>query len=426
MADLLTRAKEKFPEEPEENIVQGIEVLKQNMPEASDDEILMEGEKIMRGESSSIAPVSQPQESVDEGINDLMSRFSPEKRQEIIDRNKEESGRLREGVTSFVGGFGEALAGRSGAAGAQRIKDNYEQKRQSRLDQFDTQRDAALEEGDLKEKNLTREELYASLQEKQNIRARKKDPESNESIVARRLADEFDPSGQYDGMTAAELESSIPQLKSLLDARMQREDFESRKAERNSKRKLDEIESDKEQKALSDEEAQQVDAAESTIKMFESALNSLERGDVQTGPLVEALAPVGATERETAGFIRKSLGSIRQAVDPEVEKVNQVQARLNAEAKKLYDLGVMSRDDWSQMNRMSVDPANSEGQNIDILREQVELVKKGKSRLTGEEYTPTVRQPIDDNKNRRGQGGGQGGGRSAAAQRDKKNYGDMW
>ena len=245
------------------------------------------------------------------------------------------------------------------------------------------------------------------------------DPESAISQSARAMYKSIMPSANLDGRSAFEIKSFAPDLwkatgldqqsdataarredtEAQRGATAQRHDETMKQGERRQKFAEDKeatrtsertakVEEDarkqqvKEQSEFDERDQmrqQELASADATIKMFENVIGELEGGNVQTGPIIEMLAPVGAEEKEEAGFIRRAAGSIRQAMDPQVELINQVSARLNAEAKKLYDLGVMSKDDWNQMGKMSVSTGFDEAQNLSILKEQLAIIKNSKS-----------------------------------------------
>ena len=120
---------------------------------------------------------------------------------------------------------------------------------------------------------------------------------------------------------------------------------------------------------------------EITENMMKQALKGLVDGNIQTGPLIEFMAPVGADEREVSGWLGNAFGAARKALNPEVEIINQVAARMSAEGKKIHKLGVMSKDDWRIMNMMNVGSDKSEKTNIQILTDQLKVVQKNRDMI---------------------------------------------
>ncbi|MDB4786324.1 hypothetical protein OAG36_01170 [bacterium] len=266
-------------------------------------------------------------------------------------------------------------------------------------------------------KRVEREGAAGKVADEATVRQREKDQNDPESSTSKNLAGFYmekfksmpSMAAQFEGKSAVQIQqmadSLSPELKKALGADELEAKRQATAATRENtqayreatleqgqaridaaKRKEEEAKRKQDEKERIDREGRkagyetELTSAAATITMFKDALAKLEKGEVATGPILEFFAPVGAGEREQSGMLANMMGSVRQSLNPEVEIINQVQARLNAEAKKLYDLGVMSRDDWSQMEKMSIGPGFDEAQNIKILNDQLNIVRKSRGK----------------------------------------------
>lgn len=129
----------------------------------------------------------------------LMNKYSGDQRQELVDQNAEESSGLN--WAAGLAGLGAAMQGGNSVQAGQNIIQQQEQKRQNRLRDFD----------------MGKSQTVADLQLQQGLGEldRASDPNSMESELARETAKKLMPSKDFTGMTAQQLEKSIPSLAKL-------------------------------------------------------------------------------------------------------------------------------------------------------------------------------------------------------------------
>lgn len=173
-------------------------------------------------EEDELAPYK---EQVIEQIKQKISagEYSPEKRQAIVDQNTADAS----GVNWQAGlaALGAGLQGKDAAGAAQGMMANQAAARKGKLDAFDSNRRLALEDRDLARKD----QLYADEDAK---RAAEKDPNSMESKLARDLAMQMDPKGQYDGLTAEQFKAFSPVMQKKYELAEKSKDRAEQRADR--------------------------------------------------------------------------------------------------------------------------------------------------------------------------------------------------
>lgn len=301
--DIYDKAQQLAPEEPREKVVQAIDLIKEQNPGKSDEEVLAIGQELQTQatQTTTSAPtmesVPSTQEttttettrsSVSSPVQDYLmqkygDRFSPEARQRIVEQNQQESSKWTSKIPAAMAVIGETMAGRNAAQGAANIMQMQEDERKGRLDRFDTDRKQAIDE-------IGIEDTITTSMNRREIESRKKDPQSAESQLARTLASEMMPGGDYENMSAAELESMIPNMKGLMDARLRERELEERlqRSRLEHDAKLKKMEDDsKKTKSLSSSQSQAATFAD-RIEQSEKAFDELtregyDRSDITAG-----------------------------------------------------------------------------------------------------------------------------------------------
>lgn len=314
MVDLVTRAKEKYPNESEEVIVQAIQGIRNEKPDATDDEVLAIGEELIKQQGGQTPTVEvQSDTTVDAEKPDprsylmnkygLDDKYSDQSRQKIVDENE----KSRQGIdwTAFAGGIGQTIAGGDAAAATRGIVDLKEGRRAGKLADFDTQKKAAME--NLK---LDRE---LSKEERENEQF---DPASMHSVLSREALAKYAPNlvekmgDNFDKMTAQQISATFPIIQQdvqneynrLQDAEKARRESLKGNEEDDLKRKKAELEiKEMEDEARERKETRETETtkAKNTVKKLDELLTLSEDDLDSVYGKLERFYPDIARKQET-------------------------------------------------------------------------------------------------------------------------------
>lgn len=174
---------------------------------------------------------------------ELMKKYQDASGTEDVQAAERSSGRQR-----MVANIGQALEGwaraesmaRGGAGVNNGLYDSIRsgadksvaEARQGRKDRIDsvlkedelgwTAKERERKAVDWKQQDTERSRKDQAWKDEDEIRNRERDPKSSESAVAQTLAKKMMPSGNFDGMSAAQLKASLPHLEKLYQAEQQR------------------------------------------------------------------------------------------------------------------------------------------------------------------------------------------------------------
>lgn len=223
MADLYTRAKEMFPNATDEEITTGIQKVKQEAPEASDDEILKVASAIQAKQQDGSLAKDMVKQSLRQkyGLDD---KYSDASRQKIVDANAADDGF---NWSAFGAGMGQALAGGDVVGATKSVLDRDKAKKQGKLDQFDKGRSKALEDFETDQK-------FSAAEKAESLAARESDAASEESKLAQSLASKLLPSKDFSTMSAAQINKALPGLQKMYE--MEQKKLESSQKQANADR----------------------------------------------------------------------------------------------------------------------------------------------------------------------------------------------
>ncbi|NJO18786.1 MAG: hypothetical protein HC838_00180 [Spirulinaceae cyanobacterium RM2_2_10] len=214
MDPLFAKAQELFPGASQQEIQQGIEQVRSQAPNASDDEILQVAQKMKAAKDDG----SFMKQMVN---HDVQQKYGLGARQKIVDQNAEEASgpNWRAGLAAI----GAGLQGQNAGAAAAQIMDQQSKQRQGRLAEFDKQKAQSMADRD-------DEVMQAKL-------GRETDPNSAESKMAQDLAVAMGMNAaQAKGLTAAKFKEFSPALQKKYEIAEKSLDRSERAADRRESR----------------------------------------------------------------------------------------------------------------------------------------------------------------------------------------------
>ncbi len=209
MDSLFPKIKLLHPEDPDDEIHQGISLMRTQFPEASDEDLLQKAEQTAQPSPMQLnSPTDAPAERSVAGITDTFSPEARESAQMKADKVKT-SGRRQIGdaLTVFAEGFKKTpdLAGamQNNRAEKAAIDDKY-------VGAFDKAKQNAVADYSLNKKIKADETATA-------LESVKKDPKSAYSVNKRLIAQKYDSKNKdkYKDMSGAEIDELLPDLKDI-------------------------------------------------------------------------------------------------------------------------------------------------------------------------------------------------------------------
>lgn len=232
--DSFFKAKQLYPDVPDEVLNQKIGQFKEIMPGASDDELLeVATEMKTQGKSPSLDRyLAKQQVRQKYGIGD---KFSPDARQKIVDENAAESGQFD--WQAALAGLGQAISG-SGNAGqaAMGVIDRKNQQRKMKLDEFDKGKAGSLENLDLDRKMAMAEREDMNFADAKALKEREADPTSPESQLAQQLAKKISPAMDFSKMSADKINKLLPSLSKIYEMEQRKMDRDEARMDRSMAR----------------------------------------------------------------------------------------------------------------------------------------------------------------------------------------------
>lgn len=207
MDPLFDQAKSIFPEASDDEIMQGINQIRQQAPNASDDEILKSAVAMKQSKDDG----SFMKQMATQGVKE---KYGLADRQAIVDQNKEDASGIN--WQAGLAALGAGLQGRNALEAGMSVANQQEAGRQNKLKEFDTQKAQYIADRN-----------DASSQEKLK---RESDPNSLESKQAQDLARAMGMNPELTkGLTATRFNSLSPvlekKLKMAQDAQAKKDDI---------------------------------------------------------------------------------------------------------------------------------------------------------------------------------------------------------
>lgn len=215
--------------------------MKSLYPEATDEEVI---QKIQATDAPAQLPVEAPVPVAnpykDMAIENVRQKYLGDKygdaaRQKIIDKNKEDDSGPN--FRAALGALGAGFSGRDPSAAANDILKQDEAKRASTLSDFDSGKNAQLSE--LK----TGQELVR-FEKDRGLEAREKDVNSEESKLARDLAQRMIPKKDFSQLNAEQINKLLPSLTKVYDIeqkKLERQDALNEKKDARLEKRQDKL-----------------------------------------------------------------------------------------------------------------------------------------------------------------------------------------
>lgn len=214
-----------------------------------------------------------------------MGDFSNESRQKLVDDSKIGFG---DKAGAALAAIGAGFMGKDAAAAGQSKLNAAKAEKQGKLDAFDKGRANFLEErkiGRQAELDSREDEKYAKDQE---LLARERDPNSQESQMANELAKRMGYKGAP--VTAEQFKQFSPALSKMYDIEQKKLDREAQRADRALQREIALGQKNQAREDKLEKEAKLSDKQIEALSSYDKALNSIssirgQKGQFDTGPL---------------------------------------------------------------------------------------------------------------------------------------------
>lgn len=279
---IFDQAKQIFPDVPDDELHQGIAQIRQQAPQASDQELLQAASAIKKSQDDGSFTKQMVNENVKQkyGIGD---------RQAILDRNAQES--QGPNVKAGLAALGAGLQGGNAAAAGNAVVQNQQAEREQRLSDFDKQKAASIND---RNDQVSQEKLK-----------RETDPTSAESKMAQSLAIAMGmDSEQANGLTAAKFKDFSPALQKKYEIAEKSLDRQERTADRKEAR---------------DARMQQVNEKQ-TDMLVKNMKDDLDPNKARGGNLARNQAQIDQAER-LQGLYTEANGDIRNLDSRQMEEL---------------------------------------------------------------------------------------------------------
>lgn len=341
MADLHSQFKSFFPDYSDDEIEDGIFKIRQESANVSDDEILksaMDFRKI-QDDGSLMKEMAR---------QDVRQKYGIAERKAILDQNEKEASAPN--WQAGLAALGAGLQGQDAAAAGMAVKKNQEAERQSRLNQFDKNRDLSISERDdaLKQEKLAKEN----------------DPSSVESKMAQDLAVAMGMNPeQVKGLTASRFKEFSPALQKKYEIAQRsadRKELALYRKDMNSAREYDKQLARDERKARdakpSDKQIESFTDIDNAVSDLDNIVSTLGKNSQWTGP-VDGRIPnllVGEDQNAWRSAVGKYKDAYRKAITgagASNQEIARLESRLPSETDTFDTFRAKAAEAKKELNR---------------------------------------------------------------------------